>query len=37
MSLLSWHEASKGGHFVQLGAPELFVEELRSAFRSVEL
>jgi pimeloyl-ACP methyl ester carboxylesterase len=36
-NLISWREASRGGHFVQLEEPELFVEELRSAFRSIEL
>ena len=34
--LFYWHEAPHGGHFVQLEAPDLFVEELRRAFRTFE-
>jgi len=33
--LFYWNEPSRGGHFVQLEAPEIFVDELRRAFRNL--
>jgi pimeloyl-ACP methyl ester carboxylesterase len=31
----SWREPDRGGHFAALEQPELFVEDLRSFFRTV--
>lgn len=33
-NLIYWKEAERGGHFAPLEVPELFVQELRNAFRS---
>jgi pimeloyl-ACP methyl ester carboxylesterase len=33
-NLFYWNEAARGGHFVQMEAPDLFVGELRTAFRA---
>lgn len=30
-----WNELDKGGHFAAFEQPELFVEEVRAAFRSL--
>jgi pimeloyl-ACP methyl ester carboxylesterase len=34
-NLIHWNEVDKGGHFAAFEQPELFVEELRSSFRSL--
>jgi pimeloyl-ACP methyl ester carboxylesterase len=34
--LFYWNEPTRGGHFVQLEAPDLFVDELRRAFRTFD-
>ena len=34
-NLIYWNELDKGGHFAAFEQPELFVGELRNAFRSL--
>ena len=34
-NLIHWHELPRGGHFAAFEQPELFVDELRDAFRSI--
>lgn len=34
-NLFYWHELDRGGHFAQLEVPDLFVDELRKAFREL--
>jgi pimeloyl-ACP methyl ester carboxylesterase len=34
-NLIYWHEARRGGHFAAFEEPDIFVEEVRSAFRTV--
>jgi epoxide hydrolase len=34
-NLIYWNELDRGGHFAAFEQPELFVEELRKAFRSI--
>jgi pimeloyl-ACP methyl ester carboxylesterase len=36
-SIVHWNETAKGGHFAAFEQPRLFVEELRSGFRSMML
>ena len=36
-NLIHWHELARGGHFAAFEQPELFVDELRTAFRSIRL
>jgi pimeloyl-ACP methyl ester carboxylesterase len=33
--LIYWNEVEKGGHFAAWEQPELFADEIRSAFRSL--
>src|SRR5690348_12619669 len=34
-NLIYWHEAEHGGHFAAFEEPDIFVEEMRSAFRAL--
>ena len=34
-NLIYWHEAEHGGHFAAFEEPDIFVEEMRSAFRTL--
>jgi len=34
-NLIYWHEAEHGGHFAAFEEPDIFVEEMRSAFRKL--
>ena len=34
-NLIYWHEAEHGGHFAAFEEPDIFVEEMRSAFRQL--
>jgi pimeloyl-ACP methyl ester carboxylesterase len=34
-NLVSWREAERGGHFAAFEQPDLFVEEIRHAFRAI--
>ena len=34
-NLIYWHEAERGGHFAAFEEPDIFVEEMRSAFRQL--
>jgi pimeloyl-ACP methyl ester carboxylesterase len=34
-NLIHWNELEKGGHFAAFEQPELFVNEIRTAFRSI--
>jgi pimeloyl-ACP methyl ester carboxylesterase len=34
-NLIYWHEVDKGGHFAAWEQPQLFVDEIRAAFRSL--
>lgn len=33
--LFYWHELPRGGHFAQFDAPDLFIDELRTCFRTM--
>ncbi|MCX4163641.1 MULTISPECIES: epoxide hydrolase family protein [Paraburkholderia] len=35
--LIYWHEAERGGHFAAFEQPEIFVRELRAAFRTLRV
>jgi len=34
-NLIYWNEAERGGHFAAFEEPDIFVEEMRSAFRQL--
>jgi len=34
-NLIYWNEAERGGHFAAFEEPDIFVEEMRSAFRKL--
>ena len=34
-NLIYWNEAEHGGHFAAFEQPDIFVEEMRSAFRKL--
>jgi hypothetical protein len=35
-NLIYWNEAEHGGHFAAFEQPDIFVEEMRSAFRKIK-
>ena len=34
-NIIHWHEAAKGGHFAAFEQPDIFVDDLRTCFRSL--
>ena len=34
-NLIYWHEAAHGGHFAAFEQPQIFVDEMRAAFKTV--